>query len=455
VIHRDIKPGNIMITPSGDVKVTDFGIARVASNETVAQTAAVLGTASYLSPEQAQSQPVDGRTDIYSLGCVLYEMVTGRPPFLGDSAVAVASKQVLEQPVPPSRLNRDVSPDLDAVILRALAKNPDNRYQSAEEFRRDLERVRRGLPVEATPLLPAPAAAVGTTRVIQHDVAPAQRTAILEPEPVVEERSRWWIPVIVVLVILAILGAFLWILAHTLLNTNDNGNGNGNGNGNAAQVVVPDLNGQTVGDARSTLQQKGLNLVIGDRVPPTDPTQVPGTITSQDPAANIKVDKGSDVTVTIVGQPTQIAVPQLPDNSTVEQASALLTNAGLTPGDTRQTSSDTVPADQVIAFDPPSGTSVDPQTPVAIVVSSGPSQVTVPDVTCRSFSAAANILSHDGLTPSESPTTVGTNPTCPHGDKVASQDPAAGQVVDPGTTVTLFHGSEGQSTGPTATGPSA
>jgi len=105
VIHRDIKPGNIMITPSGEVKVTDFGIARVTSNaETVAQTAAVLGTASYLSPEQAQGQPVDGRSDLYSLGCVLYEMVSGRAPFLGDSAVAVASKHVLEQPTPPSRL---------------------------------------------------------------------------------------------------------------------------------------------------------------------------------------------------------------------------------------------------------------------------------------------------------------------------------------------------------------
>ena len=222
VVHRDIKPGNIMLNAAGEVKVTDFGIARVVTTaETVAQTAAVLGTASYLSPEQAQGQPVDGRSDLYSLGCVLYEMVTGRPPFLGDSPVAVASKQVLEQPVPPSRLNRDVSPDLDAVILRALAKNADNRYQSAEEFRHDLERVRRGLPVEATPLLPATPAA-GTTRVIHHDVAPAHRTAVLEPEPAIEERSRWWIPVLVTLLILAVLGVFLWLLATNLLK--DDGN---------------------------------------------------------------------------------------------------------------------------------------------------------------------------------------------------------------------------------------
>ncbi|HEX6332055.1 MAG TPA: protein kinase, partial [Actinomycetota bacterium] len=145
VIHRDIKPGNIMLNVRGDVKVTDFGIARMSTTaETVAQTAAVLGTAAYLSPEQAQGQPVDGRTDIYSLGCVLYEMVAGRPPFTGDSPVTVASKQVLEQPTPPSKLNPDVSPDLDAVILRAMAKNPDNRYQTPEELQTDLERVRRG-----------------------------------------------------------------------------------------------------------------------------------------------------------------------------------------------------------------------------------------------------------------------------------------------------------------------
>jgi serine/threonine-protein kinase len=455
VIHRDIKPGNIMITPNGDVKVTDFGIARVASNETVAQTAAVLGTASYLSPEQAQSQPVDGRTDIYSLGCVLYEMVTGRPPFLGDSAVSVASKQVLEQPVPPSRLNRDVSPDLDAVILRALAKNPDNRYQSAEEFRHDLERVRRGLPVEATPLLPvAPAAAaVGTTRVIQHDVAPVQRTAVLEPEPVVEERSRWWIPVVVVLVILAILGIFLWVLAHNLLN-NDNPHKNGNGNG-ATQVVVPNVVGQKVGTARSTLAAQNLNLVIGNRVQATDPTQVPGTIVQQDPVANLKVDKGSDVTVTVVGQAAQIAVPQLPAGQTIDQAAALLTQAGLTPGTTVKRSSDTVPADQVIAFDPASGTQVDPSTPVNIVVSTGPSQVTVPDVTCRSFASAANILTRAGLNPVEGSGTVAPNASCPLGDKVAAQNPAAGETVDPGSTVTLSHGAATEPTGPTATGPSA
>jgi len=202
VIHRDIKPGNIMLNERGDVKVTDFGIARMTTTaDTIAQTAAVLGTASYLSPEQAQGQPVDGRSDIYSLGCVLYEMVTGRPPFLGDSPVTVASKHVLEQPASPSKVNRDVSSDLDSVILRALSKNPANRYQSAEEFRADLERIRRGLLVEAAPLLPSDA--VGATQVLQR--APAS-TAVLPPTGPEPRRSRWWAPVVVTLLILGVLG---------------------------------------------------------------------------------------------------------------------------------------------------------------------------------------------------------------------------------------------------------
>ena len=238
VIHRDIKPGNIMLDPRGDVKVTDFGIARVTTTaDTVAQTAAIMGTAAYLSPEQAQGLPNDGRSDIYSLGCVLYEMVTGRPPFLGDSPVAVASKQVLEQPVPPSRLNPDITADLDAVILRALAKNPANRYQSADEMRADLERAKRGLPVLATPLL-----AAGATQVLDPPAGARDARCSRPPNPSAaptgcRSSSRS--------MLIALLGALLWFLAANVLNNDDQQTG--------VLVTVPNVVGEKRAQAISDL----------------------------------------------------------------------------------------------------------------------------------------------------------------------------------------------------------
>ena len=144
IVHRDIKPANVMVTRAGEVKVMDFGIARLQSDATAPQTSSVIGTPAYFSPEQAQGQPVDARSDIYSLGCVLYELLAHRPPFTGDTPVAIAYKQVNESPVPPSQVNPDVPPRLDAVVMKCMAKNPANRYQSAAELSEDLDRVRQG-----------------------------------------------------------------------------------------------------------------------------------------------------------------------------------------------------------------------------------------------------------------------------------------------------------------------
>ncbi len=433
VIHRDIKPGNIMLNAEGKVKVTDFGIARVVTTaETVAQTAAVLGTASYLSPEQAQGQPVDGRTDIYSLGCVMYEMVTGRPPFLGDSPVAVASKQVLEQPVPPSQLNPDVSPDLDAVILRALAKNPQNRYQSAGDMRQDLERVRRGLPVEATPLLPAAAAGAGTTQVIRHDPS---RTAVLPPSAAEEERrSRWWIPVLVTLLILGVLALVLFLLARNLLQDDTP---------TPPQLVaVPDVVGERLGAARRAIEAEGLVVGTIDPVPAVDETQEPGTVTAQDPPADEEVEPDTEVNLTVVAAPETVAVPSITEGASVEEAQAALIDAGLEPGDTIDQPSD-VEVGAVIGFQPASGTSVEAGSPVGILVSSGPETVTVPEVRCQSFPSAQNELDRAGLNAVISDETVEINPQCPLGRKVAAQDPAPNEEVEAGSTVTLFSGADG------------
>jgi len=430
VIHRDIKPGNIMLNPRGEVKVTDFGIARVTTTaDTVAQTAAILGTASYLSPEQAQGQPVDGRSDIYSLGCVLYEMVTGRPPFLGDSPVAVASKQVLEQPVPPSKLNSDVTPDLDAVILRALAKNPANRYQSAEEMRADLERARRGLPVDATPLL-----AAGTTQVL--DRPPAHATQVLPPsEP---ERRTNWIPIVVTLFLIALLGGLLWFLASTLLDEDPQ---------TAVTVAVPNVVGDKRAQAISEIEDAGLEVGTITPVAAADETQEPGTVLEQDPAAGDEVERGTAVDLTIFESPELVAIPEL-EGSSVTEAQTTLIGLGLEPTGPVEEPSDTVDEGSVTRTDPGSGEEVDPGSTVTIFVSTGPDQVSVPLVTCLSFGSAQNKIEQAGLIPVDSPDTVALNSQCPLGNKVAAQGPPSGTLGELGSTATLFQGVEGP-TGPT------
>jgi eukaryotic-like serine/threonine-protein kinase len=223
LIHRDIKPGNVMLTPDGQVKVMDFGIARATTSETITQTAAVVGTAQYISPEQAQGQTVDYRSDIYSLGCCLYEMLTGTVPFTGATPVAIAYRHVREDPTPPRMLNADVPAPLEAVCLKAMAKLPDNRYQTAAEFQSDLERFRNGQPVQATPLL----AAAATTQAIPRGDGGADPTAMLGGataadgygEPYEEERrtSVGWI-VVSLLALLAV-GAAAFFITRALTNT--------------------------------------------------------------------------------------------------------------------------------------------------------------------------------------------------------------------------------------------
>jgi serine/threonine protein kinase len=263
LIHRDIKPGNVMLTPEGKVKVMDFGIARATTSETITQTAAVVGTAQYISPEQAQGQAVDYRSDLYSLGCCLYEMLTGTVPFTGATPVAIAYRHVREDPTPPRQLNPDVPAPLEAICLKAMAKLPDNRYQTAAEFHDDLERFRNGQPVQATPLLD-PAA---TTQALPRGNGGADPTAMLggavaadrvtryaEPEEEERRTSVGWIVVSLLALVAVGLAAFFITRALT-----------GQDTPTATTTVIP-----TTGQAPTT---------------PTTPTTQQTTATTQETTA--------------------------------------------------------------------------------------------------------------------------------------------------------------------------
>jgi serine/threonine-protein kinase len=252
-----------MITPSGDVKVMDFGIARATSGESLTQTATVLGTATYLSPEQAQGEPVDARSDLYSLGIVLYEMLTRTVPFEGDSPVSVAYKHVREEPVRPSEINPDVPEALERIVLKSMAKNPDNRYPNANAARQDLARFLAGRPVEATPLLPPEHTEVITRRARDTMVIPAGAAAADG------QRSGLRTAGIVglVLLILAGLGALFFFLANNII-------------GKEPQATIPNCVNNTVTGCTQLLEDRGLKVGKITRVPNAD--AAPNTVLSQE-----------------------------------------------------------------------------------------------------------------------------------------------------------------------------
>jgi beta-lactam-binding protein with PASTA domain/predicted Ser/Thr protein kinase len=420
VIHRDIKPANVMITREGKVRVMDFGIARLISGpETAPQTSAVLGTASYLSPEQAQGQSVDARSDIYALGVVLYEMLTGRPPFTGESPMAIAYKQVNATPEAPSSVNPDVPPELDAVVMRALSKNPANRYQTGQEFADDLERVRTGGQVMATPLLPAGGEA---TQVISRP----QPTSVLPPQ----ERDpgsprKTWVAALLAILVMALLAAGAY-LAVTMLT--DDGAGE--------MVAVPDLEGLTRLQAQQQLDEAG--LIMGDRTRrPSD--EVPANrVIEQDPPADRQVEAGSAVDLVFSSGPRTVEVPSL-TGQTVEEAQASLEAAGLVLGEPTEQNDETVPEGQIISQDPPAGEQVPEETPVNVVVSAGPSVVIVDDVTCLTYSAAKARLEGLGLEVQLGDPVL-PRAECPSLVNVAQQDTAPGTAVPPGTVIVLHQG---------------
>jgi beta-lactam-binding protein with PASTA domain/tRNA A-37 threonylcarbamoyl transferase component Bud32 len=427
VIHRDIKPGNVMITRDGVIKVMDFGIARVLGPETAPQTSAVLGTASYLSPEQAQGGPVDARTDIYSLGAVLYELLTARPPFTGDSPVAVAYKQVNEAPAVPSSLNPDVPARLDAVVMKALSKNPSNRYQTAEEFSADLARVIAGQEVEATPLMPA---AIGdATQVISR---PSAHTAVLPPteEPKGSGR-KVWLGVLIGVLLFALLAGAGYLLVTSLTDEGEQ----------KPLIELDDYRGRPYLDVKRELEDIGLEVVRTTKE--TDQPDEVGTVLAQDPEAGRSIAEGGTVTLTVGVAPDTVVVPDLSE-MTVSQAQAALRDADLTLGSTLGESSADVADGLVIRSDPAVDAEVEPGTAVDIYVSTGPEMVEVPDVSsaCLSYGGAGQLIRDADLVIAKGDPVPSTE-TCANPSRIIAQDPLAGTPVEAGSTVTVFPGGGG------------
>ena len=424
VVHRDVKPGNVLITAEGQVKVTDFGIARaVNTEESLTQTGAVMGTATYFSPEQAEGAGVDARSDIYSLGVVLFEMTTGRPPFLGDSPVAVASKHVRDQPPLPRDLDPSVPPALEAVIMTAMAKSPANRYPTADDLKTDLLRFMDGIPVAAVdPGTTMVNQQVGTTATVPATTATATatRTLPVEPMPVVDpedearrrQTRRLLLALVALLIVLGVVAYFLYRAITT-----------------AGSFPLPNVVGEPATLAKTQLQAKGL-VVSSQTV--RDP-HAAGIVVSTNPGPSAQVKKGDSVDLTVSGGPNQgfAKVPNLIGKSTSD-AVTLLNSLGL--GNRIVTTASQAAPQTVIASSPPPGNRIPKGQTVTLTVSTGPNSVQVPNLLGVPSAQAGATITNAQLKLGQ------VNSACSdqvQGGQVAAQNPAAGVQASPGTAVDI------------------
>ena len=423
IVHRDIKPGNVMITKTGTIKVMDFGIARaVADNAaTVTSTHAVIGTAQYLSPEQARGEKVDARSDVYSLGCLLYELVTGQPPFTGDSPVAVAYQHVRENAVPPSHVNPDVPATVDAIVMKALAKHPMNRYQSAGDMRTDLLRAMSGRPVQAEPVMSDEerTSVMGGPVTARGDRLPSTYANAAE-----DNRSNRR-ALAFVLLGLAVVAVFVIaaLITMNLLKSPPP----------PANVAVPRLVGLTEEAARANLTARGFTVGQITRRP-TNRQADQGKVLAQDPAPNAQVAPGSTVTLTVGVAPATIKIPDVTQYTTYEAASQALTTAGFTPVEAPVNSAK--PAGTVLGSTPKAGTMAAPGSTVQVQTSNG--KTGMPDEVGKSATDAQVDLAKKGYTNVKVQEAAPTDGSDFNTGTVWKTDPAKDTAVTKDQQITLF-----------------
>jgi len=427
VVHRDVKPGNVIVTSTGLVKVADFGIARAitaSSDDDLTQVGQVMGTAAYFSPEQARGENVDPRSDIYSLGVVLYELATGKPPFSGDSPVAIAYKHVHESPVPPRHHDVALPQALEAIILKTLAKNPANRYPSAEDLRADLRRFREGNRILAEPVM-APPVDVGATGVLPATAAVAATApatgaadAYYEEE---DEPRRSGVFLAALVVLLLLLAGMLFLLARAL--------GLGEEDEPTPTIVeVTRVIGMPVEEAVDLLEEDGFKV---ETVEEPNEDFESGIVFDQNPVGGAKVDEGSTVTLKVSAGAELVPVPDVVD-SPIDDARRLLSGEGFTVKEEPIPSED-VPVGIVVDQNPAAGQEVPRGSEIVLQVSSGPEERPVPDVSGRTVAEASNILGQNGFTVtqrSEPSTTVEEG-------RVIGTEPPADTPLPKGATVTL------------------
>lgn len=391
IIHRDIKPQNIMIQPDGNIKVMDFGIAR-AGDAGLSQTATVLGTAHYVSPEQAQGKELTGASDIYSLGVVLYEATTGQLPFDGQDAVSVAVKQVNETPAPPSSINPNIDPNLEAIIMKALEKDPERRFKDASEMRHILNDYLAGRPINLGEDIS------GLETQVMGGVAPVNGTAVMNPvngdagrttatkayaaeeADAGKKKSKRNVVIGVIVALLAVVGIVAAAMAF---------------GGNQEMVTVPDVTNKPIAEARAEIESAG--FTIGTETEVYNPNVEAGDVVSTDPAAGEQAEKGSTVNITVSKGTEQVTVPDLKGMS-ADEAQRTLASYGLNGQQGDAVFSDDVDPDKVAQQDTAAGTTAYMGDTIVFHLSKGPETASVPNVQGLDFETARDRLESAGFT---------------------------------------------------------